>query len=77
MLGTWQRGDLVMIECDGRALPGVVVMASANGASLMLRFSGILDGHADLMPTLRDPQGVVRGVMTNTAVKLTKRIADD
>ena len=35
----------------------MVVLASENGKALMLEFEAILDGHAGMMPVLRDEDG--------------------
>ena len=62
--------DVVILECQGRTLPGHVVFASGNGVSLMLGFEALLDGHAGMMPVLRDPDddSVFYSIMTGVKV---------
>lgn len=50
----WQVGDLVEVRCDGASAPGVVILASRNGRSLMLSFEGIVAGFLGMMPVLWD-----------------------
>lgn len=66
-----RTGDAVQIACDGRRLPGTVILASPNGVSLMLGFEAILDGHLGMMPVLRGDDGTYRSIMTGIPVKLT------
>lgn len=67
----FKTGDPVVIGCDGRTVPGVVQLASANGKSLMLSFDALLDGHAGMMPVLLDDDGVFRSIISGIAVELT------
>ncbi|MBK3333534.1 hypothetical protein [Burkholderia pseudomallei] len=55
---TWKRGDWVHLECDGHTLPAMVLLASANGKSLMLGFDAVIDGHVGTMPVLRSDDGM-------------------
>jgi hypothetical protein len=65
-----RTGDAVTIECDGRTIPGTVILASPNGVSLMLGFEAVLDGHLGMMPVLRDDDGSYASIMTGIKVTL-------
>jgi hypothetical protein len=69
----WRTGDAVQIECDGRTVPGSVTLASPNSISLVLSFEAILDGHVGMMPVLRHDDGVYRSIVTQVAVRLSKK----
>jgi hypothetical protein len=66
----FMTGDLVEITCHGAVVPGVVVLASDNGRSLMLAFEAILDGHVGMMPVLLDDAGALRSIANGVAVTL-------
>lgn len=65
-----KRGDWVRIECDGRTLPAMVLLASSNGKSLLLSFDAILDGHVGTMPVLQVDDGTYRSIITGVEVRL-------
>jgi hypothetical protein len=69
----FKTGDAVLIECEGRRVPGEVVFASGNGVSLMLGFEAVLAGHVGMMPVLRDDKGAYQSIMTGHAVALSVR----
>lgn len=60
MTPEFKDGDRVLIECDGRRVPGTVMLASPNGVSLFLTFEAILAGYVRGMPVLRDDDGSYR-----------------
>lgn len=68
-----KTGDAVQIECDGRTIPGTVILASPNGASLMLGFEAVLDGHLGMMPVSRNDDGSYQSIMTGIVVQLINR----
>ena len=68
----WRTGDAIAIQCGYRSIPGSVILASENGASLMLSFEAILDGHAGMMPVLRDDDGLYHSVVTGNLVEFTE-----
>ena len=68
-----KTGDAVMITCDGRCVPGEIVLASDNQASLMLRFEAMLHGHVGMMPVLRDPGGIYRTLIGDHPVFIEPR----
>ena len=45
-----KQGDPVRVTVDGRVVDAMIVLASANGGSLMIRFEAILDGCVGMMP---------------------------
>jgi hypothetical protein len=51
---------------------GTVLLASANGRSLMLGFDAILLGHVGMMPVLLGDDGVFRSVATGDEVRLAR-----
>lgn len=55
-----KTGDKVIIETDGRVVPGEIVFASSNGVSLILAFEAILHGHVAMMPVLLSTSGTYR-----------------
>lgn len=65
-----KRGDRVLIECDGKTVLGIVLLASENDKSLMLSFDALIDGHVGMMPVLQDDDGEYRSIMTGVLVKL-------
>jgi hypothetical protein len=67
-----RTGESVLIEYEGRTLPGSVMLASGNGRSLMLAFDGLLGGHAGMMPVLQDEHGAYSALMTGAEVKVTR-----
>lgn len=68
----WKTGDAVVIRYRKRALPGRVVLASSNGASLMLGFEGLLGGFLGMMPVLWEPvDRVFRDIIEGGEVQIT------
>jgi len=59
-----KRGDFVMITCAGQTKRAMVLLASPNGASVMLGFEGTMYARGGIyygsMPVLRDDDGVYR-----------------
>ena len=68
----WKQGDVITIACDGRSVEGVILLASKNGASLMIGFEAILHGHVGMMPLARGDDGVYRSIMDDTEVAISK-----
>jgi hypothetical protein len=68
----WRQGDRVLISIGSDSAPGVVILASGNGKSLMLEFEAILHGHVGTMPVLLDDDGF-RSIITGEAVELASR----
>jgi hypothetical protein len=68
-----QTGDNVLIECDGRRVPGVVMLASGNGKSLVLEFDALLDGHLGMMAVSLADDGKYSALLTGSEVVLIKR----
>jgi hypothetical protein len=66
----WRQGDRVMIAIGPDSTPGVVILASGNGKSLMLEFEAILHGHVGTMPVLLEDDGCFRSVVTGEVVTL-------
>jgi hypothetical protein len=70
---TLRTGDEIMIEYEGRRVPGLIALASSNERSLMITFDAMIDGHVGMMPLLRDEHGVYRSLATKKPVKITPR----
>jgi hypothetical protein len=70
-MNAYRQSDLVIIECDGCALQGTVLLASQNGKSLALGFNGVLGCHDGLMPVLLCDDGVYRSIVNGAEVRLT------
>lgn len=68
----WKTGDDVIIECNGRTIPGKVKLASPNSVSLMLEFEAILASHVGMMPVIRDDAGDYHSIVNGQAVTLRK-----
>ena len=68
-----KTGDLVTIECEGRTVDGWIILASKNGASLMLGFEAMLGGHVGMMPVLRDKGDRYHSIMDLTEVIVRPR----
>jgi hypothetical protein len=64
----WSKGDRVVLSVDGRDVDAVIVLASANGASLMVAFDAWLDGCVGMMPLLSDADGTYRNIVTNHVI---------
>jgi hypothetical protein len=69
---TFQKNEVVLIQCDGRRVQGHIVMASGNGKSLMLGFDAMIDGHVGQMPVLQNDDGEYEALVTGTPVKLIR-----
>lgn len=67
-----KTGDRVRINCEGRTVDGVIVLASDNERSLFLTFEALLDGHLGAMPVLLDEHGVYRSIINNVAVEIER-----
>lgn len=70
-----KTGDDVLIEWtdeDGhfRRTEGTIVLASANGKSLMLGFEAILRGHVGMCPVLQDDDGSYRLLLDGAPVSV-------
>lgn len=67
-----QAGDRVEIGFPQRSdrLEGKVILASANGASIMLEFVGKISGHINMMPVLRGRDGQYRSIITDEMVTI-------
>jgi len=65
-----KTGDQVEIGCDGRIVPGRVLMASPNGRSLILTFETILDNHVAMMPVLQQDDGGYVALVTGSPITL-------
>ena len=63
----FQRGDAVIVRYFGHSKSAMVILASRNGASLMLSFEGALwnrdGGFFGSMPVLRGRDGVFRDLL--------------
>lgn len=76
---TFRRGQFVCITYGTKTTEGLVIMASANGRSLMLAFDGALvPSHGEgmypgAMPVLMDDEGVYRDLLNNEPVLLRPR----
>lgn len=78
-LATLRRGDFVRVRVEGddRTVDAMVVLASANGASVMIMFDGLLDGCVGMMPLLRQPDDAdYRNVMTGRAIDVARVCRD-
>lgn len=60
---TWKTGDRVIIDYDGAAYSGKVLLASPNGKSLFLEFDAMIAGYVGEMPVLLDDDGVFRTII--------------
>jgi hypothetical protein len=67
----WRRGDRVLISIGSDRTPGVVILGSDNGKSLMLQFEAILHGHVGMMPLILEDDGCFRSIVTWEVVELT------
>jgi|tagenome__1003787_1003787.scaffolds.fasta_scaffold18881612_1 hypothetical protein len=65
-------GDSVEITCEGRTLPGVIVLASGNSVSLVVVFEGILADHVGTMPILMTDDTTGETVIGGVEVSLKK-----
>ena len=68
---SWRQGDRVTITIGSDSAPGEVILASGNGASLMLQFEAILHGHVGMMPVLQEDGGF-HSIVTGEVVELTE-----
>lgn len=70
------RGQFVRLDYNGQSIEAMVLLASANGNSLMLGFKGALRTPSGgmmigSMPLLRDGQGVYRDLAEDAPATLT------
>ena len=70
----FNKGDGVIIDCDGRTLDGEIVMASENNFALMVRFEAILAGHVEMMPVFHVNGDIYRSVSDGTTVTIRRRL---
>jgi hypothetical protein len=70
-MSVWRQGDRVLISIGSDSTPGVVILASGNGKSLMLEFETVLHGHVGTMPVLQENDGSFRSIVTGEVVELT------
>jgi hypothetical protein len=75
---TFQRGQFVRITYGEKTIDGMVLIASANGKSMMLGFDGALRSPAGgafmgSMPVLMDYAGVYRDLVENEPVQIQER----
>jgi hypothetical protein len=62
------RGDQVRLRYGPIWYPAIVIVASPNGRSLILRFEAIVDGHVGVMPVLQTEDGGYVALMTNEPI---------
>ena len=71
------RGQFVTITYEGRSTKAMVLLASANGRSLMLGFDGALWGRLGAffgaLPVLQDEAGVYRDLVADLPVEIAVR----
>jgi hypothetical protein len=66
-----RTGDRVHLTFQGVTVEAMVLLASSNGRSLMLRFEALLGGYAGTMPVLYNPETKdYRDLMTSQPVGL-------
>lgn len=74
---SYRRGEFVTLQYEGQQVLAMVLLASPNGASLMLGFDGALRGQAGLhygsMAVLRDRDGVYRDLVESLPATLSRR----
>jgi hypothetical protein len=63
----------VTIRCDGRTVPGFIVLASGNRKSLVIEFEAMLAGHVGTMPLFQDDDGIYRSLISGVEVTLEPR----
>jgi hypothetical protein len=68
----FRKGDVVIITMGLDEVTGVVLLASANGRSLMLSFDKILRGHVGMMPVLQGEDGSFRSIVSREIVQLER-----
>ncbi|HTI78916.1 MAG TPA: hypothetical protein VL614_00545 [Acetobacteraceae bacterium] len=68
----FHKGDVVIITMGLDEVTGVVLLASANGRSLMLTFDKILRGHVGMMPVLQGEDGSFRSIVSREIVQLER-----
>jgi hypothetical protein len=68
----FHKGDVVIITMGLDEVTGVVLLASANGRSLMLSFDKILRGHVGMMPVLQGEDGSFRSIVSREIVQLER-----
>jgi hypothetical protein len=68
-----KRGDFVLIERGEVKMEAMITLASPNGVSLMVMFDGMFCGFVNMMPLLRDENGVYRDLIEHKPVKLSSR----
>lgn len=70
----FNKGDGIIIDCDGRTLDGEIMMASENNFALMIKFEAILAGHVQMMPVFHVEGDVYRSVVDSTMVTIRRRL---
>jgi hypothetical protein len=67
----WEIGDSIIVECDGKSVPGSVVLSSENGKSLAVAFEGKLGMHAGGMLLTKLDEERYQSVVDNVVVTVT------
>lgn len=70
---TYTKGDPIDVDYDGRTVEAIVVMASPNGQSLMIRFEAMLGGHVGMMPVTMIDDFNGYSIMDGTHVTIRKK----
>ena len=66
----WRRGDNVVATCGDQSVTARVLVASSDGQSLAISYSGILAGCAEMMPLLFQQDWSWKSVVTGERVEL-------
>lgn len=72
MSDPFQTGEAIVITAEGRVLPGVITLASRNGRSLFLQYDGMIAGEIGAMAVLLDENGVLRSIISNVPISITR-----
>lgn len=69
-----ENDEEVLITCDGRTVPGKVVMVSSNQVSALVSFEALLGGHTGMMPVTRWDlaRDAYRSIINGTEITIKK-----
>ena len=70
-----QKGDAILVTCEGRTVEGEILMISDNQVSALIRFDILLGQHADMMPIVRHDlaRGIYRSIIDGTEVTMRRK----
>jgi hypothetical protein len=70
-----QKGDNIVLTCEGRTVEGTILMISDNQVSAIIGFDAMLGSHAGMMPVTRwdAARSVYRSIIDGTEITMRRK----